>query len=754
MPLVPAGDDCTGPRRSGRRGDAEPSPTVARHWVVGTARRRTWTGTPVLVAVAVALVAAGCGGGSGSAQVWKPPRTVVPPWTTPAVLPAPSTATAWQVVSPAFVPAAIDCVTAAVCHATAFGGPASATPAGLGVSDDGGRTWHWQAAPGGVTPTALACATVDRCWAVADGYVDATSDGGARWTAAPLPGFRRHVPLAVAAISCPSAVECVAAGTAGSLVPEGSQQAAYVVRTDDGGAAWQALALPAGTPLLQSVSCPTARRCLAVGGRRILLSDSHGRRWRQQAAPAPARRLVSVTCSTATRCVAVGTEVAHPAVGGGSTGPLALVTGDGGARWQVVPLPSAVAVPTRVACAPAGPCVVSGTDTAGTPTLAWSVDGGRTWTAAAAPDPAGSAGYVDCPPAGPCLDATASGLFALDPAAPGSWTDLSTPSPFPTDPYDTPAAVSCPAPGHCTVASRYVAFAGGGSAAPFPLALTTTDAGATWTSSAVDNGRVDLQPGLSCPTASTCQLADSAGLFRTTDGGASWARQPLPSPPGPAGTTATSVSCPDADACMVVGLAAQGTGVLATADAGRTWTASVAPAGVGVLAGVSCTTATACVAVGATPATPTSGTPEGVALTTADQGGAWHRAEVPAGTVALAAVSCPTADRCVAVGGDPTAAHPAGVALTSSDGGASWTTGAVPAGSGPLSAVSCPSASVCVAVGAGALVTFDGGRRWTAVPLPAGTGTLTGVSCAGTGDCTAVGAFVVLTTTALTTRPG
>ncbi len=654
---------------------------------------------------------------------------MVPPWVTPAVLPAPSTAPAWRALSPTFLPSTIDCVTATVCQAT--GGN------GLAASDDGGRTWTWESAPGGATAP-VACATADRCWAFGGGYVDATTDGGVRWVATPLAGFRRHIPLAIAAMACPSAAVCVAVGTAGSTVPKGSQQAAYLARTDDGGRSWQAVALPAGTPLLQSVSCPTALRCLAVGGRRVLVSDDGGARWRQQRAPAPVGRLASVTCWTATRCLAVGTVALHPSVGGANR-PLAAATGDGGRHWKAMTLPSALSTPTQVACTATGVCLVTGPYATGEATLARSTDGGRSWETMAGPGPAtGAAGYLDCPSADRCLDATGSGLFAIDPAA-GSWGDVSSPAPIPTSEYDIPAAVSCPSSDHCTVASSFMALTGGGGAAPFPLAFTTTNGGASWVPSSVDNGDTQTRPGLSCPTTSTCQIVDTAGLYRSTNDGASWTRQPLPSPAGASDTTAVSVSCPDVRACLAGGLGNQRTGVIATTDAGSTWTTSAAPAGVGALAGVACTTGRACVAVGTATAGRTSPTTAAVAVTD-DQGQTWQPARVPAGTGPLAAVSCPTTEECVAVGGDRTTSHPTAVILTSDDAGRTWTPADIPATTGMLDAISCPSTQVCVAVGgATAVETSDGGRRWTPMSLPAGVRTLTGVSCTAANRCMAVG---------------
>jgi hypothetical protein len=127
---------------------SNPSLVVVRRWSVGFGTRRSWGGA--LALVATVGTAGGCGGGTGSGRAaagWRPLRTVVSPWVTPAVLPAPSMAPAWRGLSPVFRPSRIACVTATVCQATAGNG--------LATSDDGGRTWSWGSAP---------AAHLQRCW--------------------------------------------------------------------------------------------------------------------------------------------------------------------------------------------------------------------------------------------------------------------------------------------------------------------------------------------------------------------------------------------------------------------------------------------------------------------------------------------------------------------------------------------------------------------------------------------------------------
>jgi hypothetical protein len=87
-------------------------------------------------------------------------------------------------------------------------------------SADGGATWTTVAAPAsvgdafGVTcPTASACAVVGTGWTAAKppgptGAVAASVDGGGTW----LDASARYLPVGLAAVSCPTATSCVAAG--------------------------------------------------------------------------------------------------------------------------------------------------------------------------------------------------------------------------------------------------------------------------------------------------------------------------------------------------------------------------------------------------------------------------------------------------------------------------------------------------------------------------------------------------------------
>jgi hypothetical protein len=174
--------------------------------------------------------------------------------------------------------------------------------------------------------------------------------------------------------------------------------------------------------------------------------------------------------------------------------------------------------------------------------------------------------------------------------------------------------------------------------------------------------------------------------------------------------------------------------------------------------GVSCVSASQCAAVGYY--TDASGNLQGLLLTEA--GGSWTAAEAPLpaasdGTVELRGVSCASASQCVAAGDAYMSGVQEGLLLTDSNG--SWTAAEAPLlagtdGTVELNGVSCVSASHCVATGyadvsgvpKGLLLT-DSGGSWTAAeaPLPANAsnagGGLMGDSCASASQCAAVGSY-------------
>jgi len=221
-----------------------------------------------------------------------------------------------------------------------------------------------------------------------------------------------------------------------------------------------------------------------------------------------------------------------------------------------------------------------------------------------------------------------------------------------------------------------------------------------------------------------------------------------------------AVTCPAVDRCWAVGsTVATGTAgssatVVTTSDGGASWKVQSVPSGVDYLAGIDCATVRACVAVGQVG---TTGTGPGAVLATDDGGSVWTLQPVPAGTTDVTAVTCTTAARCTALG----AVSGRVTALTGGGSGAPWATaGSLPPTVASATSVSCTDAVHCWATGIGQVgvgrtagvvaATADAGTTWALQTVPGAVGALQGIDCATVGsgtttgraapvDCTAVG---------------
>jgi uncharacterized membrane protein len=234
-----------------------------------------------------------------------------------------------------------------------------------------------------------------------------------------------------------------------------------------------------------------------------------------------------------------------------------------------------------------------------------------------------------------------------------------------------------------------------------------------------------------------------------------------------------AVSCLSARECTAVG--AGTTGALAEKWNGKNWAVEATPPGDSQLFGVSCTSATACTAVG--DVHPASGSAVDLTLAEHWNGKKWavEATPNPAGRVDLASlegVSCSSATACTAVGavamGTRTSPKPAFM-MAEGWNGKKWVIERTPEPKGVvssgLSRVSCSSATSCVAVGNYASSSLGGpfalvegwnGKKWAFALPPNPKGTCTGgskpgctvdseflgVSCTSVKACTAVGQYV------------
>ena len=270
---------------------------------------------------------------------------------------------------------------------------------------------------------------------------------------------------------------------------------------------------------------------------------------------------------------------------------------------------------------------------------------------------------------------------------------------------------------------------------------------------------------LACLSATWCVAVGAYGKGSTAHelaefwNGKTWAPGEPPAPAGSADDTVLlGVSCVSAKYCMAVGTYDANGNSLAVTDKwnGRKW-ARVNPqqppgSDVSILESVSCTSATFCLATGASRL--------GV-LAESWNGTSWRRlrARNPASSFAeLTGVSCSSRDSCVGVGAF--AAVGGGAAsLTETWAGKSWRIAKVPwpkgTGNSQLVGVSCASKMHCVAVGnlgmnlksdlnAGrAAAAVWNGKAWKVQPLPApakGKSTFFhDVSCRSATNCVTVG---------------
>jgi hypothetical protein len=191
---------------------------------------------------------------------------------------------------------------------------------------------------------ALACRSASRCVAVGVNTpampTRLLSDqwNGRRWSRGPMPGPRGAANVRESGVACPSATGCVAVGVA--FPPSARDVTLYGVSChaatclaagadNDGtspgtyllnGTTWSLRSAPAprgaAYPALQSVSCPAAGQCLAVGnygGNGVFADRWNGRAW----AGVPmhqfggvVRYFEQVRCVAPDSCVALGSSSA------------------------------------------------------------------------------------------------------------------------------------------------------------------------------------------------------------------------------------------------------------------------------------------------------------------------------------------------------------------------------------------------------------------------------------------------------------
>lgn len=329
--------------------------------------------------------------------------------------------------------------------------------------------------------------------------------------------------------------------------------------------------------------------------------------WSIQPTPSPKGAtqtwLYGVSCTSATACTAAGT------VDEGSANPdLTLAERWDGASWAVQATPSeGLSTLHDVSCSAATACTAVGSGSVGSaaPALAerWN---GTAWKIQDLPAGNGTFDGVSCPSATACtaVGSNYDGGVLAERWDGASWAVQDAPNPG-TDQFD---GVSCPSVTACTAVGSYE------NSSDVYVTLAERWNGTTWKAQQPPNPAHGTQitlVGVSCTSAAACTAVgvyyDKAGAgvaLAERWNGSGWKMQTLASPSGAAGTYLNAVSCTSATACTAVGgyyTSSSSNLPLAEQWNGTSWKVQdmANPDGTQVqVNGVSCTAATTCTAVG------------------------------------------------------------------------------------------------------------------------------------------------------------
>lgn len=377
----------------------------------------------------------------------------------------------------------------------------------------------------------------------------------------------------------------------------------------------------------------------------------------------------------------------------------------------------------------------------------------QTYTAGRASNPFGAVGFTD---------RYLMSLYATYTTP--AWTLQSVPAPRSTLSGGQLTGVAC------TSSSSCIAVGNLGSADTGPTSPATILAerrnGNTWSVLSTPNPSGSPRSVLSadaCASSSMCMAVGFAGNASTSTtgwvgglaerwNGSSWSIQAVPNPPGSVDTGLGSVSCRSTTSCIAVGTyykAAAGGGVqplpLTERWNGTSWSIQPQPAGLGgYLNGVSCSSTTACTAVGTSDVTTPDGF--GYALIEHWNGITWSAHTNQIGEAS--GVACPSATACFAVGSFYDSATQSYVPVARWN-GTTWSTQPASNVGGSLTAISCLSTTACTAVGydsTQAFVQHWDGSTWSISPTPPVPGAnpnvspmLQAVACTSATACDAVG---------------
>jgi hypothetical protein len=341
------------------------------------------------------------------------------------------------------------------------------------------------------------------------------------WAVQPTPNPTGATESTLSSISCFSATNCTAVGSALS----GSSSATLAEHWD--GSAWSLESIPSptgdnvGTVNMTGVSCPTATDCTAVGwyynlngsAQYPIVDQWNGTAWTQQTVEVRSTHLElrSVSCHTADSCTAT------------SNGTLALHWNGTAWRTETVSYPAGTGAQSLagISCASDTDCLaVGGAETsAGTWQTVASQRAGLTWSGSSPVNPSSTFNSLDGVSCRTVTDCVAVGQqdnaqyteFPLAESWNGStWSAETTPSPANAN-GAVLESVSCPLANNCTAVGYY-------TNSSITLTLVEHWGGSKWVVQSTPNiPGYDVRDlyGVSCALATSCTAAGRIMIQKT-----------------------------------------------------------------------------------------------------------------------------------------------------------------------------------------------------------------------------------------------
>jgi len=441
-----------------------------------------------------------------------------------------------------------------------------------------------------------------------------------------------------------------------------------------------------------------------------------------------------IACPSASVCEAAG-------------GPGIMGTTNGGTTWTVQALPSGFKDFSGLVCPSTTMCEVSATNESNDVVILGTTDGGTTWTEQTSTSTVFGGFDIVCPSTTMC---EAAGLGQLLGTTNGgaTWTAQTTPSGMYVQ-----EDVACASTTVCEAAGYTGSLSPGSDGAAI---IGTTNGGATWTLQTVPTKIGAYTGDLECPSSSVCYAAaygysgvytgfpQAGTILNTTDGGTTWNTQTLPS----GALVLSNFACPSSTTCEAVGAIGDGgpADLFGTANGGTTWTdqGSFASYNWNISETMACSSPSICVVAG-TNYSATNGPSMATIMGTTDGGTTWTTQTVPASITGISDLVCGSATACAATATN-SSAH--GAILGTTNDGSTWTTQTTFSGLTGFTNIVCASTSVCEADGSDGdnlvmVGTSNGGTSWTTQTLPSGTNELYGqaytLSCPSPTSCEALG---------------